>query len=218
MKGSIIRSEFEARTGLRIPAISLDINCIVPLKDIVKIIDLKIMPEQYLEALLRNATLEGDSTVQPYKDSIIEHHRIDPRSLMVAQTFVERTKYQRLIENLSGLFDGFYTNSGFAKCTALIVVGETAAQALAIAHYLPPLIEIHKERPCLIDGTHRNFITGSIGTTIESIIIRKTCKPPCEFGQWKNVNVVEAKPPRDQRFLNLEPYYFRNLGYTGIDG
>lgn len=219
MKEAISRSDFESRTGLKTPSLSVEINKIVPLKEIICVEDLKIMSEHYLDRLLRSAILEGNPSVQPYKDAVIEHHRMDPTSLRIAQTFIERKKYQRLIEVVSGLFSGFCTNKGFAKCTALIVIGKTnESEEKVMAHYLPPLLEIHETQPCLIDGTHRNYITGSIGTTIESVIMRNVFKPPCIFGLWKDVRVVDEKPPRNERFHNLDPYYFRNLGYSGIDG
>lgn len=220
MKEAITKDEFKARTGLNLPNNNWNIKKVVPLKDIVKVRDLNIMPEHYLEGILRNVTLEGDSTVQPYKDADIRHYRVDPTSLMLAQTFVERKKYQRLIEDLGQLFSGFCTNNGFAKCTALIVVGETNNEGeIVAAHYLPPLIEVHTEQPCLFDGTHRNYITMRIGTTIESVIMRNIKTPvPCTFSTWSMINVVDAKPPREERFINLNAHYFRNLGFTGIDG
>ncbi|MBP7831498.1 MAG: hypothetical protein KA028_00560 [Candidatus Pacebacteria bacterium] len=218
MKDPILRDEFESRTGLKMPISAFEVDRIVPLRDIVTVVELKIMPEPYLEGLLRNVTLEGDASIQPYKDAKIQHYRLDPTNLNVAQTFVERQKYQRLIEVVSDLFNGFHINRGFAKCTALIVIGKTACGNLAVAHYLPPLVEMHTGQSCLIDGTHRNYLTASIGTTIESIILSNVYEPPCQFGCWKDVKIVSEKPPRNERYVNLNVGLFRNLGHCGIDG
>lgn len=219
MKDQISRSVFTKRTGLTIPIIPSNINCIVPMKEVTHIEQLLAMPRTYLEGLLRSITLEGDTTIHPYKDAVIELGRIDPRLLLVGQTFIERSKYQRLIENLSDLFGEFCTTRGFAKCTAYIVIGRTAEGRQVIAHYLPPIIEVHSGKSCLIDGVHRNYNTMSIGTTIEAIVLREVdCPPPCDFDAWKNVKVVDQKPPREERFINLNTALFRNLGWSGIDG
>jgi len=218
MKEQISRKTFEERIGARIPTITGEINCVVPMKDIIEIAEIHLMPKPYLETLLRNVTLEGDQNCYPYRHAVIEYGRIDPHMLHIGQTFVERSKYQRLIESLSNLFEGFHSNQGFAKCTSLIVIGYTNEKKLVVAHYLTPLIEVHG-RHNLIDGVHRNYITRSIGTTIESITLREVaCPPPCDFKDWNNVKVVEQKPPREERFKNLNTYYFRNLGWAGIDG
>lgn len=218
MKEPINRSVFQERTGLALPTISSEISLIVPLRDIVEITNLQIMPAPYLEKLLRSITLEGDSTINPYKNSEIKRARIDPSILHVGQTFVERGKYQRLIETLSSLFGDFCVNRGFAKCTALIISGKIFNGTEAVAHYLPPIIEMHNGNHCLIDGVHRNYVTMSIGTTIESIIISGTLPPPCDFSPWDKINIVEEKPPRELRFRNLLTYNFRNLAWSGIDG
>lgn len=218
MKEKISRKAFEERIGAKIPMTPGRIKCVVPMKDIVTIEAIHVMSKSYLETLLRNVTLEGDPTCFPYKYASFEYGRIDPHMLHIGQTFVERGKYQRLVENLSNLFGKFHTNQGFAKCTSLIIIGYTDRGLLAIAHYLTPIIEFHA-RHNLIDGVHRNFITRAIGTTIESITTREVdAPPPCDFQSWDNVQVVEQKPPREERFKNLNTFYFRNLGWAGIDG
>lgn len=218
MKEPINRKLFEDRIGIRIPTIPGEIHCVVPMKDIMHIEAIHLMPKAYLETLIRNVTLEGDPSCFPYKNADIEYGRIDPHMLHVGQTFVERGKYQKLIESLSNLFGGFHSNQGFAKCTSLIVIGYTNEGKLVVAHYLTPIIEVHS-RHNLIDGVHRNFITRAIGTTIESITLRGIeTPPPCTFQSWENVTVVEKKPPREERFKDLNTFYFRNLGWAGIDG
>lgn len=219
MKEHISRSEFTERTGLTVPEISSSIDSIVPFKEMVKIEHLMAMPEDYFESLLRNITLEGNSAVFPYRNASIERGRIDPNMLSIGQTFVERPKYQRLIENLQGLFGNFCTTKGFAKCTAYIVIGKTVSGNTGISHYLPPLIEVHGSQLCLIDGIHRNYTIKAVGTTIESTIIKNvSVKPPCDFGPWSEIRVVDVKPPREERFRNLSTPLFRNLGWVGIDG
>ena len=191
---------------------------ITSLRDIRRIIDLRVMPMQYLEQLLRNVTLAGAPNIHPYAEASIETVRMDPVSLLVPQTFIERAKYQGFLEGFQNIFKGFCVTRGVAKCTALIVFGETADGELAIAHYLPPIIEDHG-RLHLIDGMHRNFLVMTIGTTLETIVIRGVSVPfPCTPQGWSAVKVVSEKPPKEERFFNLKPGLFRDLKWVGIDG
>ena len=219
MKEHMERDLFIRRTGLNLPTISSDIHRIVAMKDLVTIDNLIAMPKEYMIQLLQSVTLEGDNTIYPYKDAIIKTRRIDPKSLLIGQTFVERGKYMNLIENITNIFDSFCVSSGFAKCTSFIVIGRTADGISAIAHYLSPIIEVFNDNECLIDGVHRNYITRAAGTTIESIVIKNvSTQLPCEFDIWEKVRVVNEKPPREERFINLDKYFFRNLAWSGIDG
>lgn len=171
-----------------------------------------------MERLVFSTTLEGQDT-RPYQDCTIQRARVDPYNLLVGQTFVERPKYQRLIESLNQAFQGFCINHGFAKCISLIVLGKINDGSLALAHYLPPIVEEHSCGLHLLDGVHRNFLTKAIGTTIETIIIKGVKTPfPCEVGEWSRVKIVEQKPPRNERFINLKPILFRDLKWVGIDG
>jgi len=176
------------------------------------------MPESYLEKLIFNTTLTG-SDQKVYKDCLIKRARIDPNNIRLGQTFVERHKYEKMIENLSDAFKGFCVNSGFAKCTPYIILGETKSGDIAIAHYVPPIVEEHGQGLLLLDGVHRNFLIRAVGTTIESIIIKRIAIPfPCDVHSWRHVKVVDAKPPKNDRFLNLKPELFRDLQWVGIDG
>jgi hypothetical protein len=219
MKEHMERGLFIERTGLKFPSISTKITKIVAMKDLVKIDDLFAMSKNYMMTLLRSITLEGDNTIRPYENAVIETCRIDPHQLLVGQTFVERGKYQNLVENITNIFESFAIGNGFAKCGSYIVIGRTADGQRAIAHYLSPIVEIFKNNQCLIDGVHRNFITRAAGTTIQSIVIKNVSVDlPCEFGKWDNIRVVNEKPPREERFINLDKYFFRNLSWSGIDG
>ncbi len=195
-----------------------DAKKVTSLRNIRRIIDLRVMPMFYLEQLLRNVTLAGDSSVYPYRHATIETVRMDPASLLVPQTFIERKKYQGFLEGFQNIFKGFCVTRGVAKCTALIVFGETIDGTLAIAHYLPPIIEDHG-RLQLIDGMHRNFLVMTVGTTLETIVVRGvTGQFPCTPQGWAAVKVVDEKPPKGERFFNLTPNLFRDLKRVGIDG
>jgi hypothetical protein len=177
------------------------------------------MPEEYLKALLFSTVLEGDRSNKIYADCSIQRARIDPHHLEIGQTFIERPKYQKLLENLPQVYSGFCVNHGFAKCSALIVYGQTSDGSSVVAHYVPPIIEVHNDRLFLLDGVHRDFLTMAVGTTVESVLIKGVKVPfPCDPRGWDEVRVVEQKPPRPERFRNLKPDLFRDLKWVGIDG
>jgi hypothetical protein len=145
---------------------------------------------------------------------------MDPHDLVIGQTFVERGKYQALLEVFPSLFDGaFCVSRGSAKCNALIVFGQTRTGVPAVAHYLPPFVESSNTSRFLVDGIHRNFLVMRVGTTIESIVIKGVTEPlPCDAVSWGTIKSVDTKPPRGERFHNLEPARFRNLKFVGVDG
>lgn len=192
---------------------------IVALRDLAAVEAVQAMPREYLARLIANIGLEGRPEEKPYAGREIALLRTDPNSLLVAQTFVERPKYRRILEHVSGLFDGFCMTRGMAKLTASIVLGRDADGAPCIAHYLPPLVEENAGRHVLLDGTHRCFLIKSVGTTIESVLVRGVDTPfPCEPQPWSNVRKVDEKPPRPERFVDLRPEYFRDVKRIGIDG
>lgn len=200
-----------------------NVKKIVSLREINHIAEVAAMPLDYLERLIKNVGLEGDPDFKPYKKSPIKLARIDPWNTKVGQTFVERKKYQSLLENFSNIFQGFCITRGAAKCNAYIVLGYTAEEApacgpLVVAHYLPPIIEVNKDM-VMLDGTHRGFLIKNVGTTSEAIIIENVETPfPCIPQDWSCVNVVDAKPPREVRYKELNTKFFRDLKMVGIDG
>lgn len=217
----ITLDEFHRRTGLN-PTFSSTADQIVSLRDInpEEISSVQIMPRAYLEKIIRNIVLEGNPTERPYAKCDIQLVRIDPHDLKLGQTFVERPKYQSLLERFGNLFgDSFCTSRGTAKCGPLIVFGKTREGVDAVAHYVPPIIESTNGTQFLLDGVHRNFLVMRVGTTIESIVIKNVETPlPCDVQSWDTVRAVDQKPPRSERFSGLRTEFFRNVKHAGIDG
>jgi hypothetical protein len=192
---------------------------VVSLRDVVTAESVQAMPIEYLQRLISNVTLAGDPGVKPFAGLEIQMLRMDPDSLLVAQTFVERGKYRRILENISDFFDGFCVSRGMAKRTASIVRGRDADEEPVIAHYLPPIVEEHGGKLHLLDGTHRCFLIKAVGTTIETITVRGVTTPfPCVPQQWSDVRKVDAKPPPEERFVGLDAARFRDVKRVGIDG
>ncbi len=212
--------EFYNRTSLdlRETILTNHLVGVVSLRDIERVRHILVMRTDYLESLLANVVLEGDREKRVYLGCEIERMRIDPTQLMVGQTFVQRSKYRAILENLPNIYRGFQINHG-AKCTALIFYGVTKQGDFGVAHYIPPLIERHNDHLVLLDGVHRNFVTKGAGTTIESIVISGIKTPfPCDPVSWDCVRPVDEKPPRNERFRNFNQNLFRDLQFVGIDG
>lgn len=176
------------------------------------------MPINYLKVLIKNVGLEGDPREKPYKSCHIELIRFDPWSIKIGQTFIERKKYQSILEEFSNFFKDYCITRGAAKCNAYIVRGQTTDNVTAVAHYVPPIIEVREEW-VLLDGTHRSFLIKNVGTTSEAVVIKgvKT-KFPCEPQEWASIKIVDSKPPRHERYLKLDAKFFRDLKMVGIDG
>lgn len=197
-----------------------DIEAVVSLRALKRIDAIEIMPREYCRRLLEHTTLVGDKTVFPYRDCRITMIRVDVHDVAVGQTFVQRDKYAAILENFHGIFDGFSVSRGISKLTALRILGKDSAGRVALAHYLPPILEVHNGRRVLMDGIHRSFLIMNSGTTIESIVINDVRIPfPCSFNDWSEVHCVDTKPPEmKDRYFNLKPELFRDVKFVGVDG
>jgi hypothetical protein len=213
--------DFLERTGIvpkNIPNLGHNTQLVVGLRDLVSIDQLLIMPRDYLATLLRRMPLLGEPNVFPYAKAEFSSIRMDPRGMLVAQTFVERKKCLNLLENFNSKLTRFLITNGVAKCTAFIAYGQTKLGNLAVAHYIPPLVELHDSH-ILLDGTHRDYLVMTIGTTLEVIVISGVSQPfPCTPVPWNMVRPVDEKPAKEDRNINLKPELFRDLKYVGIDG
>jgi len=192
---------------------------VVGLRELAVIDQVLVMPKDYLAAMLRGVPLLGKPDIFPYKNAVFTSLRMDPRGVLVAQTFVERKKCLNLLETFNGKLTGFLLTNGVAKCTAFIAHGLTKDGVAAVAHYVPPLVELQGDRHILLDGTHRDYLVMTIGTTIEAIVISGVSQQfPCTPVPWSEVRPVDEKPPKAERNRDLMPELFRDLKHVGIDG
>jgi len=195
------------------------IEKVISLREIVSILFVSAMKNDYLLQLLRNIGLVGDPERKLFLDAKIMRYRTDPHELFVGQTFVQRSKYTAIIERFKDVFSGHDLPRGISKLTSQIVVGKDKEGAIVVAHYVPPIIEIHNGRKAILDGIHRNYIVKNAGTTIESVIISGIGESlPFETREWDDIKPVDEKPPLKERYFNLDPTLFRDLKFLGIDG
>jgi len=191
---------------------------VVSLRSIVKVYSVQFMTDEYLGRLLHSVTLAGDADIQPYAGCKIGAFIFEPGIVQVAQTFVERAKYQALLENFGKVFMGLSSIPGIARLPAVVVIGKTVDGFVGLANYVPPIVEFNTGLH-LTDGTHRNFIALGLGASTCGIAIEGVDVPfPCQVLNWSEVKVVNEKPPLEERFISLQPNLFRDLKSIGIDG
>jgi hypothetical protein len=217
-----LKYDFQERTGivdeLLCPAWQAA-ERIVSLREVDEVVTISDMPKSYLASLVDAIPLVGDSQTFPYRNcKKLDLEKVDPQHVRVGQTFVQQDKCLGILGSFSKVFWGSAGTRGFAKQTAKIILGKVKGD-FVVAHYLPPFIEEHGNEKVLLDGIHRQFICKGVGTTIESIVFRNMeTRFPCDWQHWKNIKLVNAKPPKEERFLNLRPELFRDLKAIGIDG
>jgi hypothetical protein len=213
-------AEFEERTNLLTQGTSQwnTATHIVSLRQLVTVEALEPMRRDYLEQLMQSITLAGADRTPVYCRSSVETMRIDPQSIVLGQTFVERGKYQRFLETFNSLFSSFCVPRGVAKLSACVALGKTHDGAYAIAHYIPPIVERNAGELTLLDGVHRMFLGKQIGTTIECVVVSPHVPFPADVHGWDRVSVVSEKPALNDRYSNLRPELFRDLKYVGVDG
>lgn len=214
---------FQERIGMTmqdLPQSWKRVKLVTSLRCLRDIEDVRSMPVDYLEQLLWHVRLFGNEEVRVYEGCSFSIARLDPNRVQVGQTFVERSKYQALIEGFHGIFQKFCMVEGVSGLGAYMVLGTDVSGVRSLAHYVPPIVEINgNPKGQLLDGLHRFFLARALGTTSESVVIENACQPfPCELRDWEDVSVVSAKPREDKRFFRLRRDMFRDVKYVGIDG
>lgn len=196
------------------------IQFVIGLRNMKEIISINAMSKDYLNRLLLRVGTTGSFNEKVYENAKINFAKIDPHTLRLGQKFVYRKNYTAILENFPCLFGDFHISRGISKLTAFIIFGKDENGNFAMAHYLPPIIEIHEGHSILLDGVHRNFIVKNSGTTIEAIIIQNVKTHfPCASQKWDEVLVIDHKPEKiEDRYFDLKPELFRDLKSIGIDG
>lgn len=205
---------------LELPKIKL-IKKVIPLRNMIEIKHVIPLRKDFFEKIIRGIkTL--DKTLKPFEFSEIKLVKFDPNQLKVAQKFIYREKYQKLVEEMPEIFKDFLINAGFCDLGAFMVFGFDAESNRCLSYYIPPIIEKHDRGLIIMDGIHRNYINKQMGHTITSVLIDGVGAPfPCSFRSWEEVQIIslEKKPSElEKRYFDLEAHLFRDLKYLGIDG
>ena len=200
---------------------------IIPLRGMKKIHSLIPIKMQMLTHLLnRIITLDGRKPfglTGTLDIENVEMATLNPHLLKIGQKFVYRENYQKLLEEVPGIFkEDFCTDGGLGNMAPHFVFGEDVGGKYSVACYLPPIVEQHGADKVIMDGIHRNFIAKQAGSTVNAIIIYDIALPfPCSARSWNEIEVISLNDkPKDinQRYFDLHKGLFRDLKHLGIDG
>ncbi len=211
----------EFKTELCLPELK-DVCRILPLRNIKSISALLPINSDLLCYLIKQIkTIDGQ---KPFENASINIRKVDSRSLGIGQRFVYRENYQKLLEEVPGIFSRFAICHGLEDLGAYFIFGCDDNNEKAMACYLPPLVEMHNYDLGLVimDGIHRNYIAKQTGGTPVSLIIDGVSAPfPCAAQKWSEIKVIPlAEKPANinNRYFELKKDLFRDLKYLGIDG
>ncbi|HLD79130.1 MAG TPA: hypothetical protein VJA18_01070 [Candidatus Nanoarchaeia archaeon] len=215
----IPREKLEEQLGIKLDDNFDQYGAIIPLRDLTAIEHVGFFRQATLERLIRNIPLRSEvEKVFPYAQAKIEIYGLEPKGLMIGQTFVLEAKILSIMFNIRKIFEG-YVAKGISKMPPVQVYGRDARGERVMAFYVPPIVERHGQQDVLLDGMHRSMVCSSAGTTICPIIVSNVGAPlPFDPISWNEVKAVKEKPPVEERYINLRPTLFRDLGYVGIDG
>lgn len=215
---SIPLSTIEEKLGMHVNGELKAHDLVIPLRSLTKVSHAQLFNTAVFEGLLRNIPLRGTSE-KPYAHSEIRVFRREPIGMDVGQTFVLKEKLLALIEALQRNFFAEIFTGGLSRMNPMIFYGEDSQCRKALSFYIPPLIEIHKNRAVLLDGMHRNYIIKSAGTEVNAVHISNVSVAlPFEPIAWSQVSMVEKRPEISKRYHALQTQYFRDLTAIGIDG
>ena len=173
------------------------------------------------EALIRKISLRDrtNGIIYPYENSKIRVFEREPKGFEIGQTFIMSSKILSIMNNLERVVFGRFVTKGISKMPPAQIYGIDREGKKAVAFYIPPLVEVHGDNAVLIDGIHRSYICGSVGTTINAIhICNVGVKLPFDPLEWENASLMDEKPPIEKRYVNLNQDLFRDLGAIGVDG
>ena len=194
---------------------------VVSPRDLQKVTGLAFFRRDTFESLIRGIPLRTESAekIYPYENARINVFGREPKGLDIGQVFVLRDKLVSIMENLGRGVFAEYVTKGLSKMPPIQIYGLDSEGRKVMAFYIPPIIEIHGDRAVLVDGSHRSYLCGSAGTTINAAHISNVEIPlPFDPQSFDKVQIVTEKPPIEQRYQNLRRKYFRDLAAVGIDG
>lgn len=215
--------DFEDRTGIARDADGpwSKAEGIVSLRDLTVVSRIETMHLDYLESLLGAVTLAGHPDRRPYAGCRVVRTQMDPHTILVGQKFVERAKCAVWFEDsgLDRLFQRLDVETGPLSKRTMRVLGTTADGFPGIAHYLTPIVEEYDNQAFILDGIHRSHVARRLHPHLQVIAVMGVQeRPPFSLHEWREVEMVDRKPPLDQRFFDLDPGQFRDMKSVGIDG
>lgn len=205
---------------LHLPQVE-DITKIIPLRDMKSVESLIPINRDLLSYIIEQIRTLGGNII--FADVKIQMVKLDPRHTKIGQRFVYRETYQKILEDIPGIFHRFLvTNGGLGDLGPYFVFGFDENNSYCLACYIPPIIEKHGSDLIIMDGIHRNFIAKQAGMALNAILVEGVKMPfPCSVKDWEMISVIPVlEKPKDinERYFDLNKDLFRDLKYLGIDG
>jgi len=149
---------------------------VVPLPDLSETIKIILMEEHYLELLIK--------CIDDYKRCKFSLCDIDPLDLRTTRKFARKDKFISVVENHVKPFSKLTTYYGIRKTPPCLIIGKDKFKGqISLAHYLPPIIEKHRNpasgitKFLIADGFYRSLANLKVGVEMQAIIVENpnTC-------------------------------------------
>ena len=149
---------------------------VVPLPDLSETIKIILMEEHYLELLIK--------CIDAYKRCEFSLCDIDPLDLRTTRKFARKDKFISVVENHVKPFSKLTTYYGIRKTPPCLIIGKDKFKGqISLAHYLPPIIEKHRNpasgitKFLIADGFYRSLANLKVGVEMQAIIVENpnTC-------------------------------------------
>jgi len=212
-------AELEEKLGHRVNGELPGYQVIVSPRELKDVRKVCVMGRELLKSLIHNIPLRDQGEIFPYKGSEIESISCEPRGFMIGQTFVLDRKVRELMIDLPRKILSGLCLGGVASAPPLEIYGSDYNGRFAIAFYVPPIVEYHNNRPVILDGIHRSFLSKGAGATQNAIhVFNPTQRLPFEPITWTECSLMDEKPEKSMRYNGLDGSLYRDLGMVGIDG
>jgi len=143
---------------------------VVPLPDLSETIKIILMEEHYLELLIK--------CIDAYKRCEFSLCDIDPLDLRTTRKFARKDKFISVVENHVKPFSKLTTYYGIRKTPPCLIIGKDKFKGqISLAHYLPPIIEKHRNpasgitKFLIADGFYRSLANLRVGVEMQAIIV-----------------------------------------------
>ena len=121
---------------------------------------------------------------------------IDPLDLRTTRKFARKDKFISVVENHVKPFSKLTTYYGIRKTPPCLIIGKDKFKGqISLAHYLPPIIEKHRNpasgitKFLIADGFYRSLANLKVGVEMQAIIVENP--NTCAFSSlsWPLYNV-----------------------------
>ena len=189
----------------------------------VKIQNYEIHPKTELIEIIKNTTLNGDSSIKPFQNSDVFIQSVKTPQLYPTQKFV----LQDQLNNINLLYKYFLTKGiNIANIDGYIIYNTDESDNTYVL--TPPIIEIIENQPLIIDGQHRTKFFGDKNIPFNAVCINNIPKEYYPYqlpnkGGWNDVACFDTQLPegfvrKELRYPDkkTKKFMFREYPFPGI--